>query len=36
MNKFQVEIQEIYMRLVKSATLIGFLNQLAKNKQFNR
>ena len=30
MNRFQVEIQEKYTKLVKSATLIGFLNRLAK------
>ena len=30
MKRFQVEIQEKYMTLVKSATLIEFLNQLAK------
>ena len=30
MNRFQVEIQDKYTKLVKSATLIGFLNQFAK------
>ena len=36
MNTFEVEIQKKYMKLVKSATLIGFLNRLAKMKEFNR
>ena len=30
MNQFLSEIYEKYMKIVKSANLIGFLNQLAK------
>ena len=36
MNRFQVEIQEKYTKIVKTATLIGFLNRLAKMKEFDR
>ena len=36
MNRFQVEIQEKYTKSVKSATLIGFFNRLAKMNEFNQ
>ena len=29
MNRFELEIHEKYMKIVKSANLIGFLNRLA-------